>query len=305
MNIYPMNVFVLHNFPKTALHFLFCPAVNVRMKISKKNIALSLFVFLILASCRNLGLKLGKEKQSFQFAGYQWKTKIGEERQGPGNNKFSAQAANLRVDWRGYLHLNIRSSDSLWYSTEIICQTPMGYGRYEIEIKGLLSNLDPYSVLGFFTWDPKNFGSQANSEIDIEFSKWGYPLSPSLLYYTAHPVSNGKLNLERMYKSPHPTTQWDGISTHVIEWRDTSITWHSYTGKQAALENRTDYFHYSYRNKKRLKKLGEEESNAISVPKPGEQTSARINYWLLLDQDQPLSGKCPEIIIRDFKFEAY
>jgi hypothetical protein len=275
------------------------------MKISKKNIALSFFVFFSLASCRSVGLKQGKEKPSFQFAGYQWKTKIGEERQGPGNNIFSAQATNLRVDWRGYLHLNIRPGDSLWYSTEIICQTPMGYGRYEIEIKGSLSNLDPHSVLGFFTWDPKNFSSQANSEIDIEFSKWGYPLSPSLLYYTAHPVSNGKLNLERMYKSPHAASQWDGISTHVIEWRDSSITWSSYCGKEAVLENRTDYFHYSSRNKKRLKKLGAAESEAISVPKPGTQTSARINYWLMNGKDQPFSGKCPEIIIRDFSFEAY
>jgi len=159
--------------------------------------------------------------------------------------------------------------------------------------------------LGFFTWDPKNQSDQANSEIDIEFSKWGFPLSPSLLYYTVHPISRGKLNLERMYKSPHANDHWNGISTHVIEWRDTSITWSSYQGKEAILENRTDYFHYSYRNKKRQIKMGEENSNAISVPQPGKETQARINYWLMGGKDRPLNGECPEIIIRDFTYQPY
>lgn len=240
-----------------------------------------------------------------EFAGYQWKTKKGDYRQGPGNNKFSAANKNVRVDWRGHLHLNIHPVDSLWYSAEVICDETMTYGRYEIELEARLSDLDPYSVLGFFTWDPNNQSNQANSEIDIEFSKWGFPLSPSLLYYTVHPISRGQLNLERMYKSPHSSDHWNGISTHVIEWRDTSITWSSYQGKEAILEKRTDFFHYSFRNKKRQIKMGEENSTAISVPQAGEETSARINYWLMGGKDQPLSGQCPEIIIRDFSYQPY
>jgi len=270
-----------------------------------KYIIFGLLVLFSLSSCRSIGLSSAADKQFIQFAGYQWKIKNGAYRQGPGNNIFAAQAKNLRLDWRGHLHLNINPLDSVWRSTEIICAQQMGYGQYEIEIKAPLSQLDPYSVLGFFTWDSKNFSSQANSEIDIEFSKWGYPLSPSLLYYTAHPVAKGSLNLERMYKSPHEASRWNGISTHIIEWRDTSITWSSYTGKEAVAEKRTDYFHYSFQNKKRRKQIGAEKSESISVPKPGAETSARINYWLLTGKDQPFGEVCPEIIIRDFSYQAY
>ncbi len=258
-----------------------------------------------LVSCRSLKLKESTQAETIKFAGYQWEVKSGNYRQGPGNNRFSKHTKNVRVDWRGFLHLNIVALDSLWYSAEVICKEASSYGRYEIVVQAELSELDPYSVLGFFTWDPKSHSEQANSEIDIEFSKWGFPLSPSLLYYTVHPISRGKLNLERMYKSPQPSTQWNGISTHIIEWRDTSITWSSYLGKEAKLENRTDYFHYSFRSKKRKVNLGEANSSAISVPQPGDKTSARLNYWLLGGKDQPFSGACPEIIIRDFSYQAY
>ena len=275
------------------------------MKTFLRNIILTLFLCFSLCSCGSLGLEQNGAKQNIEFAGYQWLIKGGDYRQGPGNNKFSANTKNVRVDWRGHLHLNIEAIDSLWYSAEVICQQNMTYGRYEIELEAELSDLDPYSVLGFFTWDPKRQSDQANSEIDIEFSKWGFPLSPSLLYYTVHPISRGKLNLERMYKSPHSSDHWNGISTHLIEWRDTSITWSSFLGEEAILENRTDHFHYSFRNKKRQIKIGEENSNAISVPQPGEKTSARLNYWLLGGKDKPLSGECPEIIIRDFSYQPF
>jgi hypothetical protein len=265
----------------------------------------SLFILLYLSSCSMINLK-GGNRNFIRFAGYDWKLKQGNYLQGPGNNIFSSESKNIWVDWRGQLHLNIApNQDSIWHSSELYCLQQMGYGRYEFQLKGQLSQLDPFSVLGLFTWDPKSFSSQANSEIDIEFSRWGYPLSPSLLYYTVHPVSSGKLNLERMYKSPLTSSTWNGISTHLIEWRDTSISWSSYTGKEAVEKNRTDHFHYSFKNKKRLKRIGDKSSDNISVPQPGSETSARINYWLMNGRGAPFGAECPEIIIRDFSYTAY
>jgi hypothetical protein len=271
-----------------------------------KSVILCVFTLLNVSSCAFRTPLKSENRKIISFAGYEWTIKQGSERQGPGNNHFSAERRNIWIDLRGHLHLNIApNQDSIWNSVEIYCLEQMGYGRYEFEIKAPLSQLDPFSVLGLFTWDPKSFRSQANSEIDIEFSKWGYPLSPSLLYYTVHPVSSGTLNLERMYKSPLKSSTWNGISTHLIEWRDTSISWSSYTGKEALEKNRTDHFHYSFKNKKRLKKIGKESSNTISVPMPGNETSARINYWLMNGKNEPFGVECPEIIIRDFSFEAY
>lgn len=275
----------------------------------KSNTYLKIFLLALTAglySCKNLLTYSAKNAKHIEFSGYQWEIKTGNYRQGPGDNFFSNHRDNIRLDWRGHLHLNITQRDSLWHSVEIIAVENMTYGRYEFQIEGPLSELDPYSVLGLFTWDPKSFSEQANSEIDIEFSKWGYPLSPHLLYYSVHPVAqSGKLNLERMYRSPLGADSWNGISTHVIEWRDSSVNWSSYLGKKAELKNRSDYFHYSFSNKKRSKEVSGTNSAAITVPQPGEKTSARINYWLMNKHNAPLKEDCPEIIIRKFSYQPF
>ncbi len=240
--------------------------------------------------------------RSLHFADREWWVKTGPEKQGPGDNLFYFR--NAYVDWLGQLHLKIKRRRGNWTCAEVFSKDRMGYGRYQMTVKAELGDLDPNLVFGFFTWSPSSFESQANSEIDIEFSRWGYPLAPRVLHYSVHPVSLQKLFLERFQSSNSNPKNWNGLSTHVIEWRDTSVSFFSYQGahtKQPPLES----FHYSFNNPPRKKGKEGQHSAAITVPKPGKDSQVRMNFWIFGEADAPLNQKGTELIIKDFRFEAY
>jgi len=239
---------------------------------------------------------------SLHFAHRDWWIKSSPEFQGPGSNVFSYR--NVWVDWQGHLHLKVKEKDNRWTCAEVYTKDSLGYGRYEMEVEGPLGDLDPYLVFGFFTWDPHTFEDQANSEIDIEFSRWGFPLAPRVLHYSVHPVSLQKLFLERFQSSNSNPQNWNGRSRHIMEWRDTSITFYSYRinhGDEELLES----FHYSFKNPPRKKGIEGQFSEAITVPKPGESNQARFNLWILGAKGAPLKERETEIVIRDFRYQAY
>jgi hypothetical protein len=242
-------------------------------------------------------------KKTITFAKRTWEVKDAPYRHGPGNNIFNDNG--IWVDWFGKLHLRLDRQDSVWYCAEVFTQDTLGYGRYEISIEGAFGEMDPYLVFGFFTWNPESFSQEANSEIDIEFSRWGYPLASRVLHYSVHPVSLQKLFLERFQSSNSDPKNWNGRSTHVIEWRDTSISFYSYKGPNTNVQNLLESFEYSFKNPPRSKGVNGNRSAAITVPEPGKQTQARINFWILNNNRKPLYEKAAEIIIHDFKYEAF
>ncbi len=260
---------------------------------------LILLLGLSLGAC-SLQKHLDYLPRSVEFADREWWIKSSPEIQGPGNNVFHHR--NVWVDWSGKLHLKVNEVEGRWTCAEVFTKDTLGYGRYRMVINGEMGELDPNLVFGFFTWDPDGFENQANSEIDIEFSKWGFPLAPRVLHYSVHPVSLQKLFLERFQSSNSNPKKWNGLSTHIIEWRDTSISFFSYKGLEEEL---LESFHYSFNNPPRQKGKEGQFSKAITVPKPGLQNQARLNLWIFGDNEQPLFGKDAEVIIEDFSFEAY
>lgn len=259
-----------------------------------------LFFLFILSACSSYTGPRDYMPRSIKFADREWWVKASPEIQGPGNNIYHHR--NTWVDWAGHLHLKVNEQDKRWTCAEVYSKESMGYGRYKIEVEGHLGDLDPNVVFGFFTWDPDGFENQANSEIDIEFSKWGYPLAPRVLHYSVHPVSLQKLFLERFQSSNTNAQNWNGRSTHIIEWRDTSISFFSYKGKEEEL---LESFHYSFNNPPRRKGVEGNFSEPITVPKPGPNNQARLNLWVFGTNEGPYYGKDCEVIIRDFSYEAF
>ena len=77
------------------------------------------------------------------------------------------------VDRESRLHLKISKRNDRWYAVEIISEKDFGYGEYSFYLSSRVDLLDKNVVLGLFTWDDNTFITDANSEIDIEFARWG------------------------------------------------------------------------------------------------------------------------------------
>ena len=118
---------------------------------------------------------LGRDGDVVYFSGYVWDVKINEYAVGPGPNYFSGFYEDVFVDDNGYLHMRIAEHNGKWYSSEIVGRDTLGYGKYTWVMQADLENIPENITVGLFTWDNESFFAEANSEVDIEFSKWGNP----------------------------------------------------------------------------------------------------------------------------------
>jgi len=240
------------------------------------------------------------------FAGRKWDIKSSTVPVGPGPNFFSKRYNDVRVDENGYLRLRIVNRDGLWYSTEVISQDTMGYGKYAWTVQ-----LDPMLfasnvVLGLFTWDNNTFFEQANSEVDIEFSKWGAETSTTPLTYSVQPVNFGPYYAERSEYANISPDVLQGITTHVFEWTDSLITWYSYAGEYNSGNPNFAEWSFDLNNPARIKYEGPNVSQPIVIPAPGNTTNARMNLWTLPHVAVgPEDGAEQEVTIRDFHFEPF
>jgi hypothetical protein len=127
---------------------------------------------LLLPSCalETLAPPMGRSGDQLVFSGRTWTVKGGTELFGPGPNYFSKDLYSAYTDSLGQLHLNIRQIDGRWYCSEVISNENLGYGTYTWEVAPNQVDLPVNTVLGLFTWDNNTLQTQANSEVDIEFS---------------------------------------------------------------------------------------------------------------------------------------
>ncbi|MEN9639735.1 MAG: hypothetical protein RLZZ262_1604 [Bacteroidota bacterium] len=239
-----------------------------------------------------------------EFAGRKWDIKSNEFAVGPGPNYFSKRYSDVWTDEQGYLHLNIAFHDGKWYSTEVVSQDNLGYGKYAWTIQGDPHLFASNVVLGLFTWDNNTFFSQANSEVDIEFSYWGVETNTSPLTYSVQPVNFGPYYPERSRNMIMDATRFAGVTTHVFEWTPELITWYSYEGEYH--EGATPYAQWSFdtNHPPRVKHEGGQSSQPIVIPAPGTTTNARMNFWTLPHiANGPANGLAHEVVIRDFVYE--
>lgn len=238
------------------------------------------------------------------FSGFKWTVKTDTVLQGPGPNYFSDREEDIYFDDNGYLHMRIAKHDSIWYSTEIVADKHMGYGTYTFTLDGDYANIPENVVVGLFTWDNNTFFEQANSEIDIEFSKWGNASQQSTLQYGIQPINFGNYYGERAFKPSGAIDPIIGVSTHQFTWTDTLVTFRSFTGDEIIEANQFAEWTFGLDNPPRIKLEGLSASQPVVIPEPGTTTNARINFWLLNPaQNGPAGNEDQEIVIRSFNFE--
>ncbi|MGC4051775.1 MAG: glycoside hydrolase family 16 protein [Paludibaculum sp.] len=103
------------------------------------------------------------------FGGYDWTVRALPSDRGGATNPYSSK--NAWTDSRGMLHMRITKSPEGWECAEVQLERSLGYGSYVFVVNGV-ANLEPASVLGFFTWDDQGV-EENHREIDIEISRWG------------------------------------------------------------------------------------------------------------------------------------
>jgi hypothetical protein len=242
-------------------------------------------------------------KGDLTFSGYEWNLKSsGTNYVGPGPNIFNKDSNNIWVDANGMLHLKITKRNGKWYSSEIISQKSMGYGTYIFTTASDLTTLNEKAVLGLFTWDDYSFQTQANSEVDIEFSRWDNKNDSFLLSTSVQPVwfELGPF-WERTNRPAMQVSKLKTTCTHVFKWTPTNIIWESYEGDTYPGTNKIASWSYDNTNIPRSKKEGGVVSNPIVIPAPTDSTKARMNLWLF-NGAAPINNSETEVVIKSFKY---
>jgi hypothetical protein len=246
-----------------------------------------------------------------EFSDYKWTVKSSSDASDtrhPGPNLWSNRKSDVWVDDEGRLHLKIVKRKGRWYCTEITCDTNFGYGTYVFYLDSEIedSSLDPDVVLGFFTWDDNTCDTNASSEIDIEFSKYGGRRA-NILNYTVQPciVTGGRPISECHKRHKVSPIKLNGTySTHVFVWNPGSVQFYSYHGHGNPTPNPIVKGGWVYDNTIPNCKCDRDrgaqcDSKLIGIPKETKNTKVKINFWLF-------EGKEPQkeqhIIINKFKY---
>ena len=214
------------------------------------------------------------------FAGHEWLVKSSQVPVGPGPNIFSDSSDNVWVDQDGYLHLKITKKDDSYQCAELISRESFGYGTYTFHLDSRVDNLDENVVLGLFTWsDAPEYNHR---EIDIEFSRWGDPMSANAQWVVQPWDTPG--NMERFNIRPG-----DVPSTHCFTWHSDSIKFWGVYGNDGWTSIPNNIIHeWSY--------MGSD------TPVPGGE-NVRMNLWLMWGYP-PVNEEETEVVIGDFEFVA-
>jgi hypothetical protein len=197
------------------------------------------------------------------FSGRAWAVTAGRIDDPSAPNRFSADARSVWVDAYGRLHLRLRRDGQAWYSAEVACTQPLGYGTYQFAIDTDVGALDPNIVVGFFTWSDDD--AFANREIDVEFSRWGDPAAANTQFAIQPYASRGHLF---RFNVPRGMPR----STFGFRWDRESVTFQGY--KFAMLRD--------------------------GVPPPGN-ARVHINMWLA-GARAPIDGREAEVVVENFVF---
>lgn len=271
----------------------------------KKFVWLLPVLVVLFATCKQStpDVVLGREGDVVHFSGRLWDIKSSGTPVGPGPNNFSRLFSDVWVDENGYLHLNIAKHNNQWYSSEVVAQDTMGYGTYVFTVQADPMSFSENVVFGLFTWDNNTFYTDGNSEVDIEFSKWGDVNSTTPTTLSVQPVNFGTYYAERTHEVFIPDNILKGVTTHLFHWTPTLITWECYAGEN--YQNATPVAGWSFdlNHPGRIKTEGGQSSLPIVIPAPGNTTHARMNFWTLPYQQQgPNNGLNHEVVIRKFEY---
>ena len=215
------------------------------------------------------------------FAGYSWRVK-GPGTYGPGPNTFRDDAAAVRIDTDGHLHLSQGAAGNL-YSTEIVNEQALGYGDYVLSTRGRLDTLAPGVVLGLFLWEYDSCWDESflwwnpYNEIDIEYSRWNDPTADNAQFVCQPYDGNG--NRERFAVAGNE----EEILSHAMRWLPDRVEYRVWRGPADAEATSPLVHAWTY--------------TGPHVPRP-EQPRLHLNLWLF--GDAPTQPQ--EVVFMDFRF---
>ncbi len=97
-----------------------------------------------------------------KFSGYTWQVRS-SGLSNPGPNYFSDSPTSVYVDKKG-LHIIPVFEGGVWKCAEVSISTPLGYGKYEVEVECDFETLNPHLVAALFLYESDT------CELDIEYS---------------------------------------------------------------------------------------------------------------------------------------
>lgn len=220
--------------------------------------------------------------QNITWAGHSWKvTSGGMAGVAKGN------PANVTVDEKGYLHLNIVKSGDKWTASEVFTIEEFGFGTYQWIVEGDVYEMDPVTVLGLFTYGPEHHkGANAENEIDIEFSQWNRTCKPCNADFTVYPSTGNR--------KPKGVSAWEDnfhvsggtLTTARMEWFPDHIVFTLMDGAQPI--GSTD----------KVIKTETYSSDKTNIPQVAAPVG--INLWCF--KQTPAVNQ--SAVIRDFQFVA-
>ena len=198
-------------------------------QFAKRALASVAFTFAIMNICQVA------TAATINWKGHVWDVTGVEPIGAPSSGQISGDASNVSVDANGYLHLKITKIGNAFTGAQLFTQDNLGFGTYNFQIEGDLTNFERGVVLGIFPYGPTaGIGVDGENEIDIEFSKWDNPNSGNNADFTYYPPTGyGDANYTPSFEHNF-FVNFGGatLSTSRIEWTPTSIISTIMTGLQ-------------------------------------------------------------------------
>ena len=153
-------------------------------------------------------------ERTFELTGHTFVVRRSDGLEGPGPNRFLDNRRTVWQDDSGAIHLRTWQRLGMWFSAEIVHQTPLGYGTYIFETIGEVGEMDPSVILGMFTYDETD--PTDRREIDIEFGRFGESNAPNAQFVVQPFDEEG-----RIYRF---TVETEGSHlTHAFVWNENLV----------------------------------------------------------------------------------
>lgn len=231
---------------------------------------------------------------TISFSGMNWCVKdYGSEKVAPDSNYFTANRSNVWVDDAGNLHLKLTYANDRWNCVELWTTKTVGYGTYTLDVATdfCADALDKNVVFGFFTWNSDSTVTDANSELDIEITKWRVE-TDNTIHYTVQP-GNTLTGIPYSERTAAFPAQCTNKSRHAIYWSPSEVKFSSIFGSVGTS------WSFNSGNPARAR----EGSLPVVIPKPGSSTQLHLNLWLS-QGNAPSDGEEFEVIVSGFRYEA-
>ena len=203
--------------------------------------------------------------RQLRFAGRLWRARgmSTVAPSGAGPNYWSDAPEQLWVDEAGRLHLRLAQHRGRWRAVELFTPLRRPYFEVSFELDSPVARLDPNVVVGLFVY------RSDQSEVDVEFARWGDAAAPNAQFALAPVTSPGHRRRFRWRPG-------GGRSRHSIRWTSAGLELES-KGQGGA----------QFRHRWAGKGLLSERPHGV-----------HINLWLA-GGEAPRDGRPVELIVRD------